>query len=142
MRVLMLMLFLLSSALPANAQGTCVPNELVTQSLEGRVVLKREVGEDPIERASVQLLESRYQGRVLASATSDANGAFKFAKKFKPGKYVLKVTYPEMATYVGPLRFTKAATGSETQEIVVTIGADFTKPCGGSSAVVKARKEN
>jgi hypothetical protein len=142
MRGLMLMMFLFSVVLSANAQGTCVPDELVTPSLEGRVVFKREAGEDPIKQASVQLLESRYQGRVIATATSDVNGAFKFAKKIKPGKYMLKVTYPELATYHGPVRFIKPGTGSNAQEIVVTLGADFTKPCGGSSAAVTARKTN
>ena len=142
MRGLMLMTFLLCFAVSASGQGTCVPNELVTPSLEGRVVFKREVGEDPVKQASVQLLESRYQGRVIATATSDANGAFKFAKKLKPGKYMLKVTYPDLATYQGPVRFTKPGTGSNAQEIVVTLGADFTKPCGGSSAAVTARKTN
>ena len=132
-----LLLFMVQAA---NAQGICVHEDLVTKALEGRVVSKSNSGEEPIAGASIQLLEARYQGRVIAEAMSDATGVFKFTKKVKPGKYDLKVTYPQFKTYFGPVRFIKP--GTESQEIVVTMGVDFTRPCGGTSAKVQALKQN
>ena len=129
-----------SLAVSARAQGICVHEQLIANSLNGRVVAQLTKGESPIGRASVVLLEDRYQGRVVAQATSDTDGVFKFNKKIRPGKYILKVTYPNLATYYGPVKLVKPEGGSPPQEIVVTIGADFNRPCGGSSAEVRVKK--
>jgi hypothetical protein len=128
-------------AVSAYAQGICVQSPLVVNSLNGKVVSKLTKGEAPIVRASIVLLEDRYQGRVLAQTTSDANGVFKFNKRIKLGKYILKVSYPELATFYGPVSLVKSGSALPSEELVIIIGADFTKPCGGSSAEVRTKKD-
>src|SRR5882724_7228248 len=91
---------------PATAQGVCVPEALVVTNVSGRVVSQLEKGETPLAQASVALLEDRYQGRVVAETTADEDGCFKFSKKIKPGKYVLKVSYPNLAAFYGRVRLT------------------------------------
>jgi len=106
------------------------------------VVTQLERGETPLPEALVVLLEDRYQGRVVAQTTTGEDGTFSFKKKLKPGKYVLKVSHPNLATFYGPVELTKSRSGLPVQEIVVTIGADFTKPCGGSSAELRVKKKD
>jgi hypothetical protein len=128
-------------SVPANAQGMCIPEALVVTNVSGKVVSQLEKGETPLAQASVALLEDRYQGRVVAETTADEHGCFKFSKKVKPGKYVLKVSYPNLAAFYGRVRLTASKAQSSRQELVVTIGADFTKPCGGSFAELRIKKE-
>jgi hypothetical protein len=131
---------LASTAAATNGLGICAQDQLVVGSLDGKVVSRLTNGEVPIARASVLLLRDLYPRRVVAATTSDADGIFKFNKKIKPGKYILKVSYPQLATFYGPVKLMKS--GSLAQEIVVTIGADFTKPCGGSSAELRVKSKD
>ena len=135
-------LILLSVAVSTNAQGICVHSLIVATALSGKVVTQLERGETPLPEALVVLLEDRYQGRVVAQTTTGEDGTFSFKKKLKPGKYVLKVSHPNLATFYGPVELTKSRSGLPVQEIVVTIGADFTKPCGGSSAELRVKKKD
>lgn len=135
-------LILLSVAVSTNAQGICVHSRIVATALSGKVVTQLERGETPLPEALVVLLKDRYQGRVVAQATTGEDGTFSFKKKLKPGKYVLKVSHPNLATFYGPVELTKSGSGLPVQEIVVTIGADFTKPCGGSSAELRVKNKD
>jgi len=105
------------------------------------VVTQLERGETPLPEASIVLLKDRYQGRVVSQTTTSEDGTFSFKTKLKPGKYVLKVSHPNLATFYGPVELTKSGSGTPVQGIVVTIGADFRKPCGGSSAELRVKKD-
>ena len=125
----------------ASPQGMCVAEALVVTNMSGKVVSLLEKGESPLTQATVTLLEDRYQGRVVTETTVGEGGYFQFSKKVKPGKYVLKVSHPNLATFYGRVRLTSARGQSSQQELVVTLGADFTKPCGGSFAALRIKKD-
>lgn len=125
----------------ANAQGICVSEALVVTGVSGKVVSQLEKGETPLPQASVELLEDRYQGRMVAETIADSDGCFKFKKKIKAGKYILKVSHPNLAAFYGRVRVTSFKSQDVQKEIVVIIGADFTKPCGGSFAELRIKKD-
>ena len=142
MQVLMISLgTFFGMTVPASAQGVCIPEALVVANVYGKVVSQLEKGETPLGQASVELLEDRYRGRVVAKTTADENGCFKLSKRVKPGKYVLKVSYPNLAVFYGRVRLIASKAQSARQELFITMGADFTKPCGGSFAELRIKKE-
>lgn len=124
-----------------SAQGLCIPEPLIVTVVSGKVVSQLEKGDAPLPQATVVLLEDRYEGHVIAETTSRPDGFFEFSKKVKPGKYVLKVTHPNLAAFYGRVRVTASKARTPQQEILVTIGADFTKPCGGSFAELREKKD-
>ena len=125
------------------AQGVCVPETLSISVVTGRVVSQIRSGEIMLPQASVTLLEDRAQGRVIAETTADENGHFRF-EHIKKGNYVLKVSHPNLATHYGSIRVvrTKTIKTAPQPEIIVTLGADFGKPCGGSHAEIRSKKNN
>ena len=124
----------------ADAQGICIREALSVNIVSGRVISKLDNGETPLPRSTVFLRQDRYQGRVVAQTTSDSDGNFWFDKKIKQGKYIFEVTYPNLAAFNGRLNLIVSNTKRPQKEIIVTMGADFTKPCGGSSAELRIKK--
>ena len=120
------------------AQGICVHKGLTVTSISGKVVSQLERGETPLHDITVRILEDRYKGRVIAQMVTGADGLFSFRKKLKPGKYILEVSYkPYLATYSGRMLVEAPKANEARTEIVVTLGADFIKPCGGSYAELR-----
>jgi hypothetical protein len=123
------------SALSVGAQGICVQEPLVVSRVAGRVVAQLDKGETPLHDITVKVLNSN--GRVVAKAVTRDDGLFDFARTIKPGKYVLDVSYKRLlATYTGALALVRAR-NVPRKEIVVTLGADFVHPCGGTHAELK-----
>jgi hypothetical protein len=116
------------------AQGICVQDPLTVGSPSGRVVSRIQAGEIAISGARVDLLRDRYPRGLLLETSTDEQGHFRFAKAVKPGKYVLKVTYPDLSTFYGGITVVKGESRTAHREMIIRLGADFTKPCGGSSA--------
>jgi hypothetical protein len=140
-QVMSFVVILAGLAVSTNGQGICVHPLIVVSAISGKVISQLDRGETPVTQASIVLLENRYRGRVLTQTTSDAAGEFKFNKKIRPGRYVLKVSYPNLASFYGPVKLMKFRSGLPTREIIVIMGADFTKPCGGTSAELRPKKD-
>jgi hypothetical protein len=135
---------LVGLAVPAAAQGICVPETLDVTNVTGKVVSQLKQGEVPLSNASVMLLEDHYQGRMLTETITRENGLFSFSH-IKPGKYVLKVSFPNLPTFYGVVRVKKVKASKvtiEQKELVVTIGTEVTKPCGGSKMEARAKKNS
>ncbi len=124
----------------ASAQGICVPKGLEVSQVSGRVIMLMERGETPLPQAAVALLEPGGSERVITETTANKDGSFGLTD-IKPGQYVLRVTDTGLAAYYGRVHLTRPAKTAESpqQEIVVTLGADFLKPCGGSSAELREK---
>jgi hypothetical protein len=123
------------------AQGICIRKGLTVSSISGRVVAQLKRGETSLYDITVKILEDRDKGRVIAQMVTGRDGVFSFQKKLKPGKYILEVSYePYLATYSGRVLVMSSKAVEARKEIVVTLGADFTKPCGGSYAELRERK--
>jgi hypothetical protein len=124
------------SSLSMRAQGICVQEPLVVSSVAGRVVAQLDKGETPLHDITVKVLNR--SKRVIAKAVTHDDGLFNFTRTIKPGKYVLDVSYRRLlATYRGELEVVPAAPSMPRKEIVVTLGADFVHPCGGTHAELK-----
>jgi hypothetical protein len=124
-------------------QGMCIPDPLTTSVVSGKVVAHLEQGETPIPDASVELLVDQYNGGLIAKVTTEANGSFNF-HDIKPGKYMLKVSCPNLSPFyvrVRVIRRRSPKIATPQQEIIITMGADATKPCNGSRAEIRVKKD-
>ena len=124
------------------AQGICVPDELTINAVSGKVMAHLVQGESPISDATVSLLKDQYKGRMIAETATDASGNYSF-KDIKPGKYVLKVTSPNLAAFYVRVRVVQKKSSKDLtpeREIVVLMGAAFNKPCAGSFAELREKK--
>jgi hypothetical protein len=118
------------------AQGICIPAPLKVTTLKGQVVTSLTKGEEPLPNASVELRQAIYQGRVIKKVKANENGEFSF-QDIKVGNYVLTVTYPQLARIDIPILLGRVK-GKENldQMIVIVLGSNFTKPCGGGRAFI------
>jgi len=123
-----------------NAQGICVPDTMSVVAVSGRVVAELDKGETPLSQASVTLMKGPNNGPVIATHAIDAEGRFNF-DHLKPGKYRLKVSTPHLLDFYLDLILKPSRTVKDEKEIVVKIGADLIKPCGGSSAELRVKKD-
>lgn len=128
-------------SLGVRAQGICVPDQLTVDAVSGKVVAHLTQGESPISNATVSLLKDKYKGHVIAETTTDENGVYAF-KDVESGRYVLKVTSPNLAAFYVRVRVARdKSKGTRIKrEIVILMGADFKKPCAGSFAELRERK--
>jgi len=131
-------MLLISARAFANAQGICVPDTMNVVAVSGRVVAELEKGETPLQ-ASVTLMKGPNSGPVIATRAVDADGRFNF-DHLKPGKYRLKVSTPHLLDFYLDLILKPARAVKDEKEIVIKIGADLIKPCGGSSAELRVKK--
>ncbi len=120
----------------ARGQGICVHGGLVVSRVAGRVVAQLDKGETPLHDITVKILNRK--GRVIARSVTRDDGLFNFDDTLKPGKYVLDVSYKRsLATYTGSLEVTRSKPNVPRKNIVVTLGADFVHPCGGTHAELR-----
>jgi hypothetical protein len=121
------------AASSANAQ--CAPDTLAVTSVSGKVVAELNKGETPLDNAVVTLKRGGNFGPVVAQQEVNKDGGFGF--RVKPGKYQLKVSVPHLSDFYLDLRVRGPKADKVRKEIVVIMGADFTKECSGSSAELR-----
>ena len=123
------------------AQGICVREMLTVSSISGKVVGQLKSGEAPLYDITVELLEDRRdKKRVIAKVTTGNDGVFNL-RKIKPGSYILRVSYKDfLAPYDGRIRVVPSKGKESKSEIVVTLGADFIRPCGGTYVELRNKK--
>lgn len=124
----------------ANAQGICVPDTLSVTAVSGRIVLKLNIGETPLDEAIVTLKKGNNAGPIVAKQSINKDGSFNFSK-VKPGKYQLKVTAPGLRNFYLDLEVRRSKATEDQSEIIVIMGIEFLKPCSGSSAVLRVKKD-
>ncbi len=93
-----------------------------------------EKGEQVLGNATIELSLNKYNSKVLQTTVSDVQGNFTFSNA-APGKYKLTISYPALKRFVQPIKLIKPVQ-KKAQKILllVALGADFTKPCGGGYA--------
>ena|SRR2546423_6087718 len=129
------------SASSANAQGICVPDTLSVTVVSGKVVSIFNDGEGPLTIASVTLIRGGNGGPVIAKQAVNKDGSFSF-NKVQPGKYQLKVTAPALRDFYLDLKVNRSKATKDQEEIIIIMGMDFIKPCSGSSAELKVKKNS
>jgi hypothetical protein len=135
--ILLTMLGISVTSLTVRAQGICIHDSLRVSRVAGRVVAQLDKGETPLHDITVKVLSRN--GRVIARAVTGEDGLFDLTRKIKPGEYVLDVSYKRLlATYKGKLIVERIKPNAPAKEIVVTLGADFVRPCGGTHVELKS----
>jgi hypothetical protein len=124
----------------AGAQGICIPDPVTVTAVSGKVVAQLEKGETPLSLVSITLFKDQYEEHMVAETTVDANGSFSFSH-IKSGKYILTISVPNLQPFSVRVRVKPSKAKAAQKEIVVTIGADFTKPCAGSSTELRLKKD-
>jgi hypothetical protein len=117
----------------------CVADELSVSSVAGKVVTRFNGGEQPVAPASVKLKRGNNTGPVIAKQSVGTDGRFNF-DHIKPGKYVMIVSAPHYIDFYLELQFARPTTGKDDKEVVVIMGADFTKECSGSKAELRIKE--
>lgn len=130
-----------SSALSVAAQGICVAERLSVSTVSGKVVSEFNDGEKPLAKATVRLKRGNNSGPVLARQAVKTDGSFRF-DHIRPGRYVMIVSEPGLIDFYLDLQVRGSRAGEEGKEMVVIMGADFTKPCRGSSAELRVQKNS
>lgn len=133
-------ILMISARTLANAQGICVPDTMSVIAVSGKVVADLDKGETALTQASVTLMKGPENGPVIATHAVDAKGRFNF-DHLKPGKYRLKVSTPHLLDFYLDLILKPSRAVKNEKEVVIKIGADLIKPCGGSSAELRVKKD-
>lgn len=129
------------STISAKAQGICVADTLSVTAVAGKVVAKLNKGETPLDEAVVILKKGDNAGPVIAKQSINQDGSFSF-NKVRPGKYQLKVTATGLLDFYLDLQVRRSKAGTNQKEIIIIMGADFMKPCSGSSAELRVKKNS
>ena len=98
-----LLLAIVISAGAAFANAQCVRDGLEVYGIvKGQVVEDRANGE-PIRGSSVSVSEDKYEGKLIASTTTDEHGNFTLPR-VKLGKYSIAFRYPNFDPIITRLR--------------------------------------
>jgi hypothetical protein len=110
----------------------CIPTEITVSEVKGRVYYEYEGKRIILDDAVVQVVSKR-DNRVLAEMTTDSGGRYSI-RGIKPGRYWLRAKHPQVIGFSAALvRTSKPPNSSATAtQIVFVLGADPSKPCGGS----------
>lgn len=124
---------------PVNAQGICVPDTLSVKVISGKVVAVLDKGETPLTEALITLQKGDNDGPIVAKQSINEDGSFGFGP-VKPGKYQLKVTAPAFRDFYLDLQVRRSKITKNQKDIIIIMGTDFTKPCSGSAAELRVRR--
>ncbi len=127
------MLLLLTFATVVSADDKCKLKVLkVKGSVVGKALVQNQGERQPLSGVDIAIL-SEADRKLVASAGSDETGGF-MVRDLEPGKYWIKTTHPVAAGIEVALEV--SAAGDSKQEadrmIVLVLGADESKPCGGA----------
>ncbi len=130
-----------ASSASADAQGICVPDTLSVTAVAGKVVSQTRGAEEPLRKAVVTLSRGWAEGPVVAKRAVDEDGGFGFGN-LRPGKYQLKVSVEHLKDFYLDLQVRRPHASKVRNEVIVIMGADFGRPCGGSTAELRAQKSD
>ena len=112
------------------AQEICIPESATVRQVKGQVLFGFEGKSRPQEGVTIQLLRDKGTPKVLATATSDPEGRFVF-KGIKAGQYLLRTKHSQIIGLEVRLKVIPANKSANDVFVVLVLGADALKPCGG-----------
>ena len=122
------------------AQGMCVPPEFKVKTVQGKIIGTSSKGEEPIEGILVELRKKDDLGPITAKLTTGEDGHFKFTN-IRPGRYVVVATHPLFVSFIYRLIVNKHLKKEiSKQEIVIDLGVDNYKACGGGFAELREKQ--
>jgi hypothetical protein len=133
--VIPLLLLLLASAPFVSANDKCKLKALkVKGSVVGKAFKQNQGERQPLSGVDIAIL-SENDRKLVASAGSDETGGF-MVRDLEPGKYWIKTTHPVAAGIEVELEVSAAGDNKQVADrmIVLVLGTDESKPCGGARA--------
>ncbi|MGI8566690.1 MAG: SpaA isopeptide-forming pilin-related protein [Pyrinomonadaceae bacterium] len=131
--VLTLSLLLLATPPVVSADDKCKLKALkVKGNVVGKALMQNQGERQPLSGVDIAIL-SKSDRKLVASAGSDETGGF-MVRDLEPGKYWIKTTHPVAAGIEVELEVSAAGDGKGVPDrmIVLVLGTDESKPCGGA----------
>lgn len=116
------------------AQGVCVLDPVRTDATEGFVLFQFQGQHRVLNKGSVVLRDAHDEHQV-ASAGVESDGRFHL-KGIKTGRYVLNISSLAMISVSADLQHLGARSKGSPTGILILLGADANKPCGGGSITI------
>ena len=135
-------LLLLSVQRPAQVEAICSPDPVRVKHVQGQVYFASDQNRRSLEDAVVEIIDRANTKKLIATATSDANGNFDFAG-IKPGRYLLRGRHPAALALETELTVERGmfSRKEEARRIQIVLGAEMITPCGGGYFKVIAQTQ-
>lgn len=119
----------------ARGQGVCVLDPIATDVLGGYVLFHYQGQYRVLSKGTVTLRDAGNIDQRVMAVEIGADGAFHL-KGLKPGKYVLEARSPSLISVAVDYRVSLGKKSKSPSGLLILLGADATKPCGGGSVTV------
>lgn len=116
-------------------QGVCVLDPIVTDVTSGRVLFHYQGQYRVLSKGAVTLRKSRHIDQRVMVVEVGPDGSFQL-KGVKPGKYVLEARSPSLISVSVDYRVSFGKKATSPSGLLILLGGDATKPCGGGSITV------
>jgi hypothetical protein len=122
-----------------HAQGLCDVKDIRLYEVKGKVVSEGPNGVEPIAKAKVKLwlIGKEDDDKMVKDILSDSNGFFEISNLEK-GFYRLEISYdPGFVRFSTGLKILKKTKRSrKDKQLLIRLGVDTFKPCGGGEATL------
>jgi hypothetical protein len=119
----------------AQAQGVCVLDPIVTETLRGKALFHYRGQYRVLSKGTVTVRHPRPIEQQVMTWEIGPDGDFHL-KGLKPGKYILEVRSSSLISLAVGYEVSLSKTAKSPSGLLILLGADFTKPCGGGSVTV------
>lgn len=114
-------------------QGICDVKTFNVNKLIGKVIADGPKGEEPVEKAKIELRKVNKSNTLIRVVLTDVDGNFEVGK-IKPGEYSITVSKKEwrILDYLVVVNVSKKKSEVGIKGILlIRLGFDLLKPCGG-----------
>ncbi len=136
-------IFLVFPLLIGTLAAQCVLDPIESPLIEGYFLFGFEGKYSIVDKAEVVVLNQYDTHKVIARTTVDGNGYF-CIKKVKPGNYILSGRSEALISAYVDIRVLskrKVKDSAEDTMVLIVLGGDVARECGGSSITVKTKAD-
>jgi hypothetical protein len=136
-------IFLVFPLLIETLAAQCVLDPIASPLIEGYFLFGFEGKYSIVDKAEVVVLDQFDTHKVIARTTVDRNGYF-CIKKVKPGNYILSGRSEALISAYVDIRVLskrKVNDSAEDAMVLIVLGGDVARECGGSSITVKTKAD-
>lgn len=119
----------------ARGQGMCVLDPIVTGVTSGHVLFHYQGQYRVLSKGTVTLRDSGHIGQQVMDVQIGPDGGFQL-KGLRSGKYVLEARSPSLMSVAVDYRVSLGKKSKSPSGLLILLGADASKPCGGGSVSV------
>jgi hypothetical protein len=124
----------------ASGLAQCVPDPIRVDRIEGYVLFGFQKEFRVLDKAEIRVLDPGRSHAIIGSAAVDKNGHFEMTG-VRPGKYLLSARSEALIPASVDVEVTTPNHAPGRRMILVTLAADATQECGGTSIQVRPTAE-